>query len=264
MLRLSALDMAVAAAALRLTESRLLARVHPVLRARREACALLAAEIEAVRAEGGAEGRGDVLAMLAQEPELGVEELCDQLVTLLLAGHETTTTGLAWCCERLMREPQAMVRLRDSLDRGEEDYLDAVIAETLRLRPVVDAVWRRLAAPARIAGYDLPAGTIVMPSIVLDQLSPELGDPETFRPERFLGGSLPPHTNIPFGGGTRRCVGASFALMEMRVVLRALFERLELAPVSQRAERARFHHVTLVPARGARAVASLRPAALRR
>ena len=127
-----------------------------------------------------------------------------------------------------------------------------MVNETLRVRPVVDAVWRKLSAPVEIAGRLLPAGAIVMPSIVMVQRSPAFADAESFRPERFLEGSAPPYTFIPFGGGTRRCIGASFAMMEMKTILRTVLERAQLRAPSSRPERTKVHHVTLVPARGGR------------
>src|SRR5206468_10589290 len=128
---------------------------------------------------------------------------------LLLADHETTTTGLAWAFERLTRHPDALRRLRHELDTGKDEYLDAVVNETLRVRPVIDGVWRKLTAPAVVAEHRLPAGTLVFPAIALVQTSAAFPDPEKFRPERFLEGSPAPYTFIPFGGGPRRCIGAS-------------------------------------------------------
>jgi cytochrome P450 len=218
---------------------------------------LLYEEIAAHRAHH--EGRDDVLALLVaarddRDQALSDDELRDHLITLLLAGHETTTTALAWCFERLLRHPSALARAERELEQGEESYLDAVVSETLRVRPVIDAVWRKLKAPVEIGGRLLPAGATVMPSILLVQRSGAFSDPLAFRPERFLDGSPPPYTFIPFGGGPRRCIGASFATMEMKATLRTVLERAELRPASQRPERAKVHHITLVPARGGRVV----------
>jgi cytochrome P450 len=185
---------------------------------------------------------------------LGDDALRDQLVTLLLAGHETTATGLAWGFERLVRHPRALARLRSELAAGDDAYLDAVISETLRVRPVIDGVWRRLTRPAEVRGHLLPAGTTVMPSIALVQLSEAFDDPEEFRPERFLDGSSPPYTFIPFGGGARRCIGAAFAVMEMKTVLREALGAVSPRTTEAPGERPRAHHVTLVPHRGARVV----------
>ena len=154
---------------------------------------LLYEEIAAHRADP--DGREDVLALLLaardeQGEGLSDEELRDHLITLLVAGHETTTTALAWCFERLLRHPQAYLRLQRELDEGsEERYLDAVLNETLRVRPVIDAVWRKLSAPVEVAGWLLPAGATVMPSIEIVQHSDAFADAGAFRPERFLEGS---------------------------------------------------------------------------
>jgi cytochrome P450 len=227
---------------------------------------LLYEEIAAHRAEQAAGvHREDVLALLLQARDeqgqgLCDEELRDHLITLLVAGHETTTTALAWCFERLLRHPQALARLRRELEDGEEEgYLDAVINETLRVRPVIDAVWRKLSAPAEVAGRLLPAGTTVMPSIEIVQHSEAFADALAFAPERFLEGSVGgrafhPYTFIPFGGGPRRCIGASFATMEMRAILRTVLERVQLRAPSLKDERVKVHHITLVPARGGRVI----------
>jgi cytochrome P450 family 135 len=230
-----------------------LARRHKSMRVRPEVDRLIAEEIAAHRA--APEGRDDILALLiaARDEEgepLSDAALRDHLITLLLAGHETTTTGLAWAFERLSRHPNALARLRD----GDDGYLDAVVNETLRVRPVIDGVWRRLTQPVELGGYHLPAGTTVLPSIALVQLSDAYDAAEEFRPERFLEEGAPPYTFIPFGGGARRCIGAAFAVMEMKVVLREALSRVELQSTSEPGEPARSHHVTLVPKRGAQVV----------
>ena len=144
-------------------------------------------------------------------------ELRDQLMTLLMAGHETTATGLAWAFDLLFRAPQKLERLRAELAEGGHEYLDAVIEETLRVRPVVPFVGRELRAPAELGGYELPEGTVVMPAIYLAHTRQDLyPDPHAFRPERFLDGGPGHYSWIPFGGGTRRCIGAAFAQLEMR------------------------------------------------
>jgi cytochrome P450 family 135 len=236
-------------------------RRHPSMRVRPEIDRLLYEEIAAHRAHP--EGRDDILALLVQarDPDgepLSDEELLDQIITLLLAGHETTTTGLAWTFERLVRHSAVMKRLKSELTTGEDAYLDAVVNETLRVRPVVDGVWRKLTAPALVAGHRLPAGTLVFPAISLVQTSAAFPDPEEFRPERFLEGSPAPYTFIPFGGGPRRCIGASFAIMEMKTVLRAVLQRVELDASGERPEKPRVHHVTQIPARGGRMIARRR------
>jgi cytochrome P450 len=233
-------------------------RALTTLRVMPEVDRLLREEIAAHRA--GPAGREDVLAQLlaardAEGAGLTDEELRDHLITLLVAGHETTTTALAWCFERLLRHPDALGKLEAEIAAGEQErYLDAVINETLRVRPVLDAVWRKLSAPAEVEGRLLPAGALVMPSILLVQRSHAFPDADAFRPERFLEDNPPSYTFIPFGGGARRCIGASFAMMEMRAILRAVLERVQLRAPSQRSERAKVHHITLVPARGVRAV----------
>ena len=157
------------------------------------------------------------------------DELRDQLVTLLLAGHETTATGLAWGFERLLRTPDALERTIAAARDGDDAWLDAVVQETLRVRPVIFDVIRKLSRPARIAGVDLPAGVLAAPAIGLVHRSPQLYEaPRAFRPERFLEGAPAPYTWIPFGGGIRRCLGAALAMAEQRVVLEAMARRLDL------------------------------------
>ncbi|HEY7456009.1 MAG TPA: cytochrome P450, partial [Solirubrobacterales bacterium] len=207
------------------------------LRARAELDAFVYEEIALRRAEnaGGAEQPDDVLSLLlAARHEDGSPmsdaELRDELVTVLAAGHETTATGLAWAIERLLRNPDVLATLRDSLAAGEDDYLDATIRETLRARPVIVDVARKLTAPLAIGGYELPANTYLMAAIAAlhyrEDLFPE---PERFRPERFLDGKTDSYAWIPFGGGVRRCIGAAFAEYEMRIVLREFVERAALS-----------------------------------
>jgi cytochrome P450 len=240
-------------------------RRHRSQRVRPEVDRLLFEEIAEHRVRP--EGRDDILAMLVQARDedgqpLTDEALRDQVITLLLAGHETTTTGLAWCFERLLRGKAVLARLNHELTTGGGDaYLDAVVNETLRVRPVIDAVWRKLTAPAEIGGYRLPAGVLVMPSIALVQRSGGYRDATRFEPERFLEGSPPPYTFIPFGGGPRRCIGASFAIMEMKTILATVLERVELVAPDPRPEGIRQHHITLVPSRGARVVVTGKKAA---
>lgn len=243
-----------------LIEHRLVRRLS-TLRLLPEVDRLLYEEIAAHRADASTRpAREDVLTLLIaardeQGQGLSDEELRDHLITLLIAGHETTTTALAWCFERLLRHPAALARVEAEIAGGEEEtYLDAVISETLRVRPVIDAVWRKLSAPAEVAGWMLPAGATVMPSIMLVQGSEAFADTGAFRPERFLEEGAPPYTFIPFGGGPRRCIGASFATMEMRTILRTVLERVQLRAPSARAERTKVHHITLVPARGGRVI----------
>jgi len=179
-------------------------------------------------------------------------------MTLLLAGHETTATGLAWAFERLTRTPRVMARLLESLDSDDDAYLEAVAKETLRARPVVYDVARKLAAPATVKGWTLPAGTYVGPSITAVHLLQGVYDQaEEFRPERFLDGDQPDsYAWIPFGGGRRRCIGAAFATMEMKAVLHEVLTRVQVGAADPKPERQRLHNVTLVPAKGARVVVS--------
>ncbi|MGH2798733.1 MAG: cytochrome P450 [Thermoleophilaceae bacterium] len=180
-------------------------------------------------------------------------ELRDELMTLLTAGHETTATGLSWAFERLLRTPRVLARLVESLD--DDEYLDAVVKETLRVRPVVADVARQLQREIELDGWWLPAGTLVLPAIAAVHARPDLyPSPQELRPERFLDGAGESYAWIPFGGGVRRCIGASFAQVEMRVVLREVLRRVRLRAPSQRSERARVRHVTVVPARGCRVV----------
>jgi cytochrome P450 len=206
--------------------------------------------------------RDDVLSMLllARHEDgsaMDAGELRDELVTLLVAGHETTATALAWALERLVRHPAALERLTEETRAGGEEYVDAVIRETLRLRPVLPFVGRKLTQPQTIGGWDLPVGARVAPSIHLVHRRPELyPDPAAFRPERWLGVRTNPYTYLPFGGGVRRCLGASFAETEMRAVLGAIVTNVRLRPARPEAERVGRRVITLVPARGAEIVAS--------
>jgi cytochrome P450 len=162
-------------------------------------------------------------------------ELRDELVTLLVAGHETTATSLSWAFELLLRNPAVLGRLRDELARGEDDaYLNAVVKETLRLRPVILGIGRKvLEAPFELGGHVIPPGVELNPSIgAIHRREDRYPGPEEFRPERFLGDGAPDtYTWLPFGGGTRRCLGASFATFEMNVVIRRVLERTDLEPV---------------------------------
>jgi cytochrome P450 len=224
--------------------------------------ALLAAEISERRSDPKLEEREDILSLLiaarGEDGEgMGDSELRDQLMTLLLAGHETTATALAWAFELLFRRPDALARLREELDAGEEtEYLDAVIEETLRLRPVVPFVGRELRQPMTLDGHELPVGVNVFPSIYLAHTrEANFPDPYAFEPERFLGDTKPDTFSwIPFGGGTRRCIGAAFAQFEMRVVLRTILRSVELRPARDEPDRIVRRNVTLSPLHGTPAV----------
>lgn len=223
-----------------------------------EADRLLYAEIAERRADPDLAGRTDVLAMLVRAAGEGGAsmtdvELRDQLVTLLMAGHETTATGLSWVFERLTRHPELLRRAVAAAENGDDEFLDAIVRETLRVRPVIFDVARRLTAPVRLGGFDLPAGVLVMPGIGLVHRSArQYPEPLAFDPDRMVGATLSPTTWLPFGGGARRCLGATFAQVEMRVVLREVLRRVQFDTTTGRGERQRARHVTLIPHRGAR------------
>jgi cytochrome P450 len=221
----------------------------------------LIAELIAERRAAGAEG-DDVLAMLlAAEHEDGSpmspEELRDELMTALVAGHETTASELAWGFERLSREPAALERLYEEVDGdSDESYLTATVQEILRLRPVLPHAEPRLVKqPVEIGGFTYQPGVMLAAFAHLVHHDPAIyPEPHAFRPERFIeseGGKAPgTYTWIPFGGGRRRCLGASFALLEMKLALRAVLERCELQPVGARGEQARRRNITVSPTRG--------------
>jgi cytochrome P450 family 135 len=236
------------------------------LRARDELSAALIAEIGERRRAPDLEQRGDVLSQLlvARDDEgrpMTDEEVRDELVTLLFAGHETTATALAWALDLLLHHPAAMSRLRAELDRGETGYLDATIRETLRVRPVIALVDRRVREATRIGEHTIPPGAILCPNIYLSQRRADLyDDPEAFRPERFTGQASPGYGWFPFGGGIRRCVGASFATFEMQIVLPEVLGAVTLRAASPRPARVRRESVTFVPHDGARCVVAARHA----
>lgn len=229
-----------------------------------EADRLLYAEIADRRADPDLATRTDVLAMLMRASHddgrtMTDTELRDQLMTLLSAGHDTTATALSWALERLTRHPGHLdkaVRAAEASAAGDpagDEYLDAIAKETLRIRPVVFDVGRVLTKPVELAGHRLPAGVMVAPGIGLVHASAkQYPDPERFDPDRMLGATLSPTTWLPFGGGNRRCLGATFAMTEMRVVLREVLCRLELSTTTTHAEHQRVKHVILTPHRGAR------------
>jgi cytochrome P450 len=222
-------------------------------------------EISRRRSEGDLEERTDILSLLMQARDEDGEamtdgELRDELVTLLLAGHETTATAVAWAVERLVRHPEKLSRLRAEIAAGEsEEYLNAVVNETLRVRPVVPIVVRLLKQSMDVGIYTLPAETRVAPSIYLTNRNARIYEqPAEFRPERFLGATPETFSWIPFGGGIRRCIGASFALLEMKLMLRTMLAELEPEMPSDRRRRRgeliRRRAITLVPMAGAKVV----------
>jgi cytochrome P450 len=216
-------------------------------------------EIALRRGEPNVADRDDVLSLLLQATDeegrpLTDHELRDELVTVIGAGHETTATGLAWAFERLLRNPSTLDRLERSLPEG-DDYLEATIKETLRMRPVITDAARRLTCEIELAGYRIPAGAIVMPAIAAVHFREDIyPQAEEFRPERFLDGAPESYAWIPFGGGVRRCIGASFAQFEMRVIIRAILERAELRAADAAPERPRIRNITSAPANGCRVV----------
>ncbi len=201
--------------------------------------------------------------LLAARDETGEpmsdRELRDQLLTMLVAGHETTATALAWAFERVLRHPDVLARIQAELAEDDTTYLDAAIKESLRLRPVVPITARKLSVPYEVDGTLYPAGTVLMPCIYLLHRNPRIYEaPDEFRPERFLGQQPPGYSYIPFGGGVRRCLGSGFALAEMRAVMATVLTRVELEPAEPGPERIVRRAFTLSPRNGARVVVARR------
>jgi cytochrome P450 len=225
---------------------------------------LLYAEIAERRAEESFEQRDDILSVLMAarfEDGGGLSDvdLRDQLLTLLLAGHETTATALAWTFDLLLRHPRGLRRLRDSLEAGEDEYMRAVITESLRLRPVVPLAGRRLNAELSVDGLTLPAGTDVTPAIWLTHTRADVyPEPFAFRPERFLEEGPDTYAWVPFGGGVRRCIGAAFSEFEMRIVLREVLTRCELHKADPAPEKIGRRSITLSPRAGTPVVVTAR------
>ena len=230
-------------------------------RQRRAVDELIYEEIAARRGATDLAEREDVLSMLVLARDEGGspmtdEELRDELLTLLVAGHETTATALAWAFELLLRNPEVLVRLGSSMESGDDSYLAAVVKETLRIRPVISGIGRvvRGDEPFDVGDYAIPPGIEINPSIAgIHRRSDRYPAASEFRPERFLGPDAPDtYTWLPFGGGTRRCLGASFAEFEMRTVIRRVLERTDLRPVGRRPERGVRRGITFVPRKGVR------------
>ncbi|HKH15263.1 MAG TPA: cytochrome P450 [Solirubrobacterales bacterium] len=243
----------------RVLVARRLGRIGPLQDLRRlndEVDELLAAEIAERRADPQLEGRSDILSQLVGSRfedggAMDDAEIRDQLMTLLLAGHETTATALGWTFDLLLRNPAALGRLREELDAGGDEYLRAVITESLRLRPVIPIAGRRLRSELRVNGFTLPEGADVTPAIWLTHTRSDLyPDPLAFRPERFLDSAPETYGWIPFGGGVRRCLGAAFAEFEMRVVLREVLGRCELRAERRAPERIARRNITFSPRHG--------------
>jgi cytochrome P450 len=234
---------------------------------RRHLDELIYEEIARRRTAVDLDSREDVFSMLllARDEEgraMTDQELRDELVTLLVAGHETTATGLAWSFELLLRNPVALDRLRAALAEQDKSYLEAVVKEALRVRPVVPGIGRVVRGePYEVGGFLIPEGIEINPSIAaIHRRSDCYPDPGAFRPERFLGGDAPDtYTWLPFGGGTRRCLGASFATFEMQTVIRRVLERAHLKAVGRRPEKGVRKGVTIVPRRGVRVIQTLPP-----
>jgi cytochrome P450 len=237
------------------------ARLEGQLRAVDE---LLYAEIAERRTEQSFEEREDILSLLMAarfEDGSGLSDidLRDQLLTLLLAGHETTATALAWTFDLLLRHAEPRRRLLASLEAGKDDYLRATIAESLRLRPVVPLAGRRLSTELSVEGLTLPAGTDVTPAIWLTHTRADVyPEPFAFRPERFLDQAPDTYAWVPFGGGVRRCLGAAFSEFEMRIVLREVLTRCDLRKASPAPERIGRRSLTLSPKHGTPVVVSSR------
>ena len=238
-----------------------------IVRLRREIDEILFAQIARRRAAGRA-GREDVLAMLIEARDetgqpMSDSELRDEMITLLVAGHETTATSLAWMFHRILQRPDVLDKLRTELRRvvgsgpvaphhvAELEYLDATIKETQRLNPIVPVVGRRLQAPTRLGGHDLPAGVTAAPCIYLTHRRPDLWpDPERFDPDRFLGKRTSPYQFFPFGGGVRYCLGAAFATYEMKVVLAQVLSRVVLRPAPGHTVHVVRRSITFAPSAG--------------
>ena len=220
------------------------------------------AVIRARRQDESLAERRDILSLLLQArtedgEAMDDKEVRDELLTLVLAGHETTANSLAWAWERLVRNPDAHESLRGAVRSGDgaEDWVEATITESMRSRPVVPFIGRRVTVPWRLGHYGISAGTPIGMSILLvhhrEDLYPE---PFEFRPERWLGRKPGTYEWIPFGGGIRRCLGAALAMAEMRVVLEATARRLDLEAAEPEPEHALHRNVTMIPARGGRVV----------
>ncbi len=224
--------------------------------------AVLAEIIAERRRDPGLESREDILSMLLTArfedgERIDDAELRDQLMTLLVAGHETTATSLAWAFDLLTHDSAAYEKAREAAAAGDDAYLDAIATEAMRLRPVISNVGRLLGEPIAEGDVELAAGTAVMPSIYLVHTNPDLyPDPYEFRPERFLDSRPDTYSWIPFGGGIRRCIGAAFAGLEMRIVLREVLSAVTMTAVSPRREQTTLASIVLVPKHGTRVTVS--------
>ncbi len=249
---------------------------HRFARVKRDVDELLFAEF--ARRRAGAGDGTDVLSMLiaARDEDgrpMSDQELRDQMITLLMAGHETTATALSWALHHLIEDPSVLATLRAELDREvgggalrpeqvmRLEYLDATAKETLRLRPVVPEVGRKLVRPMRIGGWDLPAGIVASPAIYLTHRRPDVWpEPTRFDPQRFVGRRPSPYEFLPFGGGTRRCTGMAFALFEMKVVLAEVVRRVQLVRAPGYQMRMVRRAITFAPSEGMPVVVEKRAA----
>jgi cytochrome P450 len=221
---------------------------------------LLYAEIRRRRSASDTADLSDVLSQLVtaqvDEDRLSDSELRDQMITLLLAGHETTATALAWTLHDLARDPALQEKVIAAVDTADDEYLEAVVKESMRLHPVIYAVARKLTHDVELGGYRIPAGCTVWPGIGPIHADPSRhANPQMFRPERFLDGSATAATWLPFGGGVRRCPGAGFALLQATTILREVLLTNRLAPARRRPEKTYARHIVLAPSRGARIMA---------
>jgi cytochrome P450 len=236
----------------------------------RAADAVLYEEIERRRDAADLDERSDVLSLLLRARDeqgraMTDAELRDELFTMLGAGHETTATGLAFAFELLLRNPPVLERLREEIEGGDDSYLDAVVKETLRLRPVIDAAERTLTVPRTVAGWEIPAGVKVYPGIALVHLREDLyRHAHEFRPERFLDEGAESYSWLPFGGGIRRCIGAALAHAEMAEVLRVAVPAVELRPLRDRPDPVVLRGITLAPKHGVQVTVQRRSPAARR
>lgn len=218
---------------------------------------VLRAEIRDRRADPAVEVREDLLSLLCRSRQadgtpMTESEIRDELMTMLMAGQETTSAALAWAFERLVRNPGALERLTFELDDGGEEYLDAVIREVLRLRPPIPVTARKLKAPMRLGDYLIPAEWVVMVSMYLLHREPSLFDrPDEFIPERFLGDAVRSKAWMPFGGGSRRCLGANLAQLQLKVVLRTVLPRVRFVATSAASEPIRRRRFAFSPANDA-------------
>ena len=218
--------------------------------------ALIYEEIARRRAQADLEERTDVLSLAAPSPRRGRQpmsdaELRDELMTMLLAGHETTATGLAFAFDLLLRNPGCWRACAMSSSGDDDAYLNAVVTESLRLRPVIDAAERTLTRPRTIGGWELPAGIRVYPAGAVVHLREDIyPQASVFRPERFLDEGAQPYTWVPFGGGIRRCIGAALAQAEMAEVIRVVVDRADLEPLRPESEPVVMRGITLVPKHG--------------